>query len=722
MVSLTAAVVVAAACGSDTSPPVSPTIVEESTVRTDDLSDGTEDLSTVSHPRSEVGDAGRGQAVPTAGLVGFERCDGLLDHLRSDYTETMDFWLPGHLPATDEDEFTMEPHSGPSSDGVGFSGTNLQEAGVEESDIIKTDGERIYVVSFDRLVVIDAVQRRVLGSVAVADGASADLLVHGDSVLLIRQTRHATPGHIPRTVVQRIEIRDGTPRVAETLRVRGRFGGARRVGDIARVVTSHSLITGLPYPKSHQTEDSPGARAANRDVVLAFTLEDWLPEVRHNGVALDAAASCDNIYAPASFSGFGTTTVLTVNMEAALDTAESVTVMAPGDTVYASPDSLYVTSTNWRGTTDIHRFATAGSDNAAYVASGEVPGYLRNEFSLSEHAGDLRVVATTLDPVWETHLRVLRQNGARLEEVGTVSDIGLGERVHSVRFAGDVAYVATARAVDPLHTIDLTDPTGPQILSELRLPGLSSYLHLIGDGMILGVGTGENGFGADVSLFEVGEPAEPRELARWTASDDIGGFGSDHRRFLWWPSERILVIPFFIGASEDRQGSAVVLRVQGEEIVEVGRIEHVPGETPPAKSPCRLITEDDLPVRESGEPTQFEEIVGWLMVLACEPGEKGAPHLPAEDEWMRQPGFDVSCDPEIPLNDEERAIVARVSETNETINYCWTNVYPNLILRSVVIGDDLWTLSYPFGISGESKGHLEVNDLETLERLAALEL
>ncbi|MCY4665484.1 MAG: beta-propeller domain-containing protein, partial [Acidimicrobiaceae bacterium] len=500
-----------------------------------------------------------------------------------------------------------------------------------------------------------------------------------------------------------------------------------RVGGVARVVTSHSLVTGLPHPRSFQTEGSPEAREANRDAVLAFTLEDWLPDVRHNGVAPDAAMpSCDNVHAPASFSGFGTTTVLSVNMDAALDTAELTTAMVPGDTLYASPDALYVASTNWRGTTDIHRFVTAGSSNAGYVASGEVPGYLHNEFSMSEHDGHLRVVATTLAPVWETHLRVLRHSGARLEEIGALSDIGRGERVHSVRFAGDVAYVATASGIDPLHTIDLTDPTAPEIVGELRLPGYLSYLHLIDDAMMVGVGSREGGFGADVRLFDaaeqVGEAAAPRELARWTASDDIGGFGSDHRRFLWWPPEQMLVIPFFVGAAENRQGSAVVLRIHAEEIVEVGRIVHIPGGTPPARSPCRRITEDDLPDRQSGEPTPFEETVGWLIVLACEPGEKGAPHSEADDEWMRQPGFDVTCDPGIRLSDEERVIVAQVSEPTETINYCWTNVYPNQIYRSVAIGDELWTLSYPDDASGQNKGHLEVNNINTLQRLAALEL
>ncbi|MDE0494446.1 MAG: beta-propeller domain-containing protein [Acidimicrobiaceae bacterium] len=502
--------------------------------------------------------------------------------------------------------------------------------------------------------------------------------------------------------------------------VRGSFRGARRIGGVARVVTSHSLVSGLPYSKSHQTSGSPQARAANRDAVLGFTLKDWLPEVRHNGVAVDAVRSCDNIYAPASFSGFGTTTVLTIDMEAAFDTVESVTIMAPGDTVYGSSDSLYVTTTNWQGTTDIHRFAVVASGSADYVASGEVPGYIRNEHSVSEHEGYLRVVATTLGPVWDTSLRVLRHNGALLEEVGAVGDIGRGERVHAVRFAGDVAYVATAGDVDLLHTIDLTEPSDPKILDELSLPGMSSYLHLIGNGMVLSVGGA--GFGADVLLLDAGEPAALRELARWRASDYTGGYGSDHRRFLWWPSKQMLVIPLYIGASEDRQGSVVALRVQPQEVVEIGRVEHVPGETPPAKSPCRLITEDDLPVRASGEPTPFEETVSWLIVLACEPGEKGAPHNPAQDDWMRQPGFDVACDPEIPLNSEERAIVAQISQPNETINYCWTNVYPNQIYRSIAIDDELWTLSYPGGKNGQNRGHLEVNNIQTLQRLATLEL
>lgn len=504
------------------------------------------------------------------------------------------------------------------------------------------------------------------------------------------------------------------------LRIKGSFRGARHIDGVARVVTSHSLISGLPYPKPHQTDDSQQARAANRGAVLGFTLKDWLPDVRHNDVALDAVRSCDNIYAPASFSGFGTTTVLTIDMEAALDTVESVTVTAPGDTVYASPDSLYVTSTNWHATTRIHRFVTAASGSADYVASGEVPGYIRNEYSLSEHEGHLRVVATTLAPVWDTHLRVLRQNGALLEEVGSVGDIGRSERVHAVRFTGDVAYVATTGDVDLLHTIDLTDPSNPEIFDELRLPGMSSYLHLIDNGMVLSVGGA--GFGADVLLFDADEPTALRELARWRASDYIGGYGSDHRRFLWWPPEQIMVIPLYIGANEDRQGSAVALRVQPQQIVEIGRVEHFPGDTPPAKSPCRLITENDLPVRASGEPTPFEETVSWLIVLACEPGEKGAPHNPAQDDWMRQPGFDVACDPEIPLSSEERAIVAQISQPNETINYCWTNVYPNQIYRSIVIGDELWTLSYPGGKNGQNRGHLEVNNIQTLQRLAALEL
>ena len=198
--------------------------------------------------------------------------------------------------------------------------------------------------------------------------------------------------------------------------------------------------------------------------------------------------------------------------------------------------------------TNIHRFDISDPAGAVYTASGSVPGEIHNQFALSEHAGHLRVVTTTGDR-WssesESWVRVLAESDGLLVEVGSVGDIGRGEQVQSVRFAGDVGYVVTFRQIDPFYTIDLSDPAEPAVVGELKIPGFSSYLHPLGNGMVLGVGSDadEDGWitGAKVSLFDVSDLNEPREVAVWTAPSGWNEIGWDHRAFLWWAPEQLAV-------------------------------------------------------------------------------------------------------------------------------------------------------------------------------------
>ena len=284
--------------------------------------------------------------------------------------------------------------------------------------------------------------------------------------------------------------------------------------------------------------------------------------------------------------------------------------------MYASTGSLYAATTRWiasdasddedaweeawrNRSTSIHRFDISDASNARYEASGEVPGVIHNQFSLSEHAGHLRVVTTTGGP-WgddsESQVRVLRQDGDRLIEVGSVGDIGKGEQVQSVRFVGDIGYVVTFRQIDPFYTIDLSDPANPAIVGELKIPGFSSYLHPIGDGMVLGVGSDADSegrvTGSKASLFDVSDLAAPREIAVWTAPDGWNDVGWDHRAFLWWAPESLAVIPVTVWA--DWSG-AVVLRVADGTITEVGRVDHELEGEMTGQTDCREITAADLP-------------------------------------------------------------------------------------------------------------------------------
>ena len=151
----------------------------------------------------------------------------------------------------------------PPVEGVDYSGTNVQEADVDEADIVKTDGRRIFAMSAWHLVVVDAARREVLGSVLLPIGESAELFLDGDSLLAVQQA--GGRGGDPRqAVVHRIEVRDGVPEIVETIRVEGSlYVSARSIGGTARVILRSQPQQDFPfvYPSGpRQRVDSRGGQ------------------------------------------------------------------------------------------------------------------------------------------------------------------------------------------------------------------------------------------------------------------------------------------------------------------------------------------------------------------------------------------------------------------------------------------------------------------------------
>ena len=290
--------------------------------------------------------------------------------------------------------------------------------------------------------------------------------------------------------------------------------------------------------------------------------------------------ACRAVRRPPSFSGLGMVSILTIDLDKGLWEVDADAVMTDAQTVYGSAGHLYVATQRWSDaqtqpteppttSTLIHRFDVSDPDRTTYEASGVVPGYLLNQYSLSEQDGDLRV-ASTSEPVWwqgaqqsdsESYVTVLRRQGSTLAPIGRVSGLGKGQRIYSVRFIGDVGYVVTFRQVDPLYTIGLADPTAPKVLGQLELLGYSAYLHPIADDLLLGVGqdaTPEGRTkGVQVSLFAVGDPAHPRLLAQHaldTASSSQVEF--DSHAFLYWAPRQLVVLPLQVFDTGDGTSSS----------------------------------------------------------------------------------------------------------------------------------------------------------------------
>ena len=445
--------------------------------------------------------------------------------------------------------------SGGGSEG-GDSGTNVQEAGVDEPDIVKTANGRIFAVAGDRLHAVESTGPSMLDSLDL-EGFGHQLMLSGDRLLVISQ---APPlGHpdlyADVTVLTEVDVSDPTAmRVRRTERIRGVHVSSRLTGHTARVV-----VWSRP-------------RAAAKPA-LRSRLRGWLPRrVLRSRVtgrrSVRRAARCHQVLRPASFSGTDTLTVLTVDLSQGLPAVDSDAVLSGGQIAYASATSLYVATPRWtplpdgfesppeRAGTLIHRFDISDPGSTTYRASGRVPGYLLNQFAMSEHEDVLRV-ASTEEPAWwpgetddETESRVttLGERSGALVELGHAGGLGKGERIYAVRFIGERGYVVTFRETDPLYTLDLSKPSAPRVAGELKIRGYSAYLHPVDDELLLGVGqdADQRGrrLGTQLSLFDVGDPARPRRLhQRTVGSGSSSDVEYDHHAFLWWGPSKLAVMP-----------------------------------------------------------------------------------------------------------------------------------------------------------------------------------
>jgi len=260
------------------------------------------------------------------------------------------------------------------------------------------------------------------------------------------------------------------------------------------------------------------------------------------GYALDCTAT----YSPAEPRGLlEMTYLLSFDLAAGIAEWGSAGLLAEGQHVYATADSLYLAAPDYaRQQSRIHRFNISDPLEPVYFGSGAVPGYLLSQWSLDEHEGYLRA-ASTLRDRWPSVSQVTileavpgAADGAlgSLQAVAAVGGLGATEEIFAARFMGAVGSVVTFRQTDPLYVLDLSDPRAPKSAGELKIPGFSRYLHPLGGGLLLGLGrdadpqTGAQG-NLQASLFDVSNPSEPRRISVLDLGNAFSPAESDHRAF-----------------------------------------------------------------------------------------------------------------------------------------------------------------------------------------------
>jgi Beta propeller domain len=512
--------------------------------------------------------------------------------------------------------------------GVDFSTTNAQEEGVDEPDIVKSDGTTLFVVRANRLLSVDirSSAPRLSGSLELEPGWSHELLLSGQRLLVLSRGGGPVTGRpsagvrfapvAQQTILSEVDIgRPASMRVVRSLKLDAGYVSARLVGSSARVVTVSLLAQKVRFevPTEPTAAAAAAAKARNRAVVRASPVGAWLPTLAVRGrrgetLKRKPLVQCTDVSRPAAYSGLGLLSVLTLDLRKGLAPVDSDAVLTDGNTVYASQGSLYVATQRFvpqpaggpiveppQTSTAIHRFDISDPQRTVYRGSGVVSGYLLNQWSLSEHAGVLRVVSTEQPSWWsangvretETSVTTLRDRNGSLVRIGRVGGLGKGERVFAVRFVGDQGYVVTFRQVDPLYVLDLAQPSRPRVAGELKILGYSAYLHPIGDDLLLGIGqdaTPEGRrIGAQAAVFDVRDPRRPVRLHVRPLGPGFSAVEWDHHAFLWWGPQRLAVLPVdgLAGESGSAFSGAVGLRAGRSALIEVGRISHpVPGPRP----------------------------------------------------------------------------------------------------------------------------------------------
>ncbi|MGI9607661.1 MAG: beta-propeller domain-containing protein [Acidimicrobiales bacterium] len=739
-----------------------------------------------------------GEFSLTGGLATFNSCDSLLTHLRTEGADRVGpygfnhggYWFGPDIAleefavddaASDGDAGGRATAStapaanfaqGEKVEGEDFSGTNNQETGVDEPDIVKTDGDRILTVTNGVFTYTNAndgdpVKR---GSVRVGY-ESQDMLVVGDRVLLFGVTWGegggggipvplpvepapaaasvidesgdaeasfaaddvaieadiiAPPGGYYGPRVRIIELDVSNPDdidMSSQLLVDGFYLSARLVGDTVTVaIQSDPTDLGFVYPQGPSGEER--AEQFNKEIVGETELSDWLPgyTLERNGERTDGLLTeCSQVHAPENFAGFGSLSVVSIDMNDGLGTPETASVLAAGQTVYASTGAMWIATNEWIDwgilddgarrdaersfSTQIHGFSIGDDDGPSYLASGSVRGHLLNQFAMSEHDDVLRV-ASTDGTLWganeesESFVTTFGIDAEEhlLEQLGQVGDMGKGERIFSVRFVEETAYVVTFRQTDPFYTVDLSDPNNPRVLGELKITGYSGQLHPLSANLVLGIGqeATEEGrtTGAKVTLFDVSDLANPIDLDTWTVPNAWTNAEFDHKAFLWWAPENLAVLP--IQSWEDQFFGAVALHIDLDAgtIAEAGRISHDPKGGPVGVTECSILDADSLEqFKETNSPlAEIAWEAEWVVqeggqVQLCGDGEAGATGLHCE-RWFGDEAFE--------------------SELGDgAVEVCWPEgPGSDPINRTLVIGDTLWSLSW---------SRLQANDLGTFE-------
>lgn len=506
-----------------------------------------------------------------------------------------------------------------SSGASDYSKTNVQVEGVDEADFVKNDEKYIYMISGNKLLIVDAYpaeDSEIVSETEIEERAS-QLFVNGDRLVVFSNDYEKefavseydflpVQKYVQKTKVLVYDIEDRkNPEIVEKFSVDGSYFQSRMIGEWVYFIAKETVYMHRNYV------DVPSIRMVGGDTLVPEIYYFDNPEENYNFniVASFNINDVNSLNAKILMLGYSNTLYMSENnmyiahrknypywyhrddnlemfIESVypllpLDIREKIDNLDRKDLDFRKQISVLledmynsieedekeelivkienavekynIEKQEERAKTIIHKLAV-NNGSIIYESKGEVKGYLLNQFSLDEHDVNLRI-ATTYN-IWTNNGSVLYNNvyvlDGKMEQVGKIEKIAPDERIYSTRFMGDKLYMVTFKQVDPLFTINLSDPENPEIIGQLKIPGFSSYLHPYDDTHLIGIGKDtyeENGRvrtkGVKISLFDVSDFENPKEVDIVTIGDS-GSYSeaeNEHKAVLFDREKNLLVVP-----------------------------------------------------------------------------------------------------------------------------------------------------------------------------------
>ncbi len=546
-----------------------------------------------------------------ASSIAFVRCEPLRPPPDRSYSETVS-----------ADSNTSEPGVGRGGGASEVSGTNNQVAGVDEADFIKNDDKYIYVVTGSTLRVIEAWPAETAHEIAKVPvpGTAKKLFVEGNRALVYSSTpRQVTNGGtniggsadamyypgvsgdctygydgcVPagdgsETEISIFDISDRTdPKLVRSIHSSSSLIAARRIGNAVHTVLGQPALTApIGWEDQPRFSNTPSENEINEayDVVIAKNLTKL--DAVDLGTVLptftDSTGRPPDMVLFQSSIPDGTALTSVLSLDLVSDPSlEVASVISRSGWVYASADALYmavphqqIAGWGWydgRSESElstIHKFSIGTAPSAtAYVGTGVVKGRVLNQFAMDDKDGFLRVATTTgRSPNPDAHntLSILEDRGGKLDVVGQIDQIAKSEDIRSVRFDGTRGYIVTFKNTDPLFVFDLTDPRAPRTMGELKIPGFSTYMHMLDETHLLTIGydaADQDNFafftGVVLQIFDVSNPSDPK----LTHKETIGTRGTssealtNHLAFNYFAPKNLLALPMTICEGGDGNGN-----------------------------------------------------------------------------------------------------------------------------------------------------------------------